>query len=325
MGVALWTLILWGCGTEQAGQNNQTPAEKPPVETGMFATAEAANFDRDSAFAFLKAQIRFGPRIPGTAAHKKCGDYLVATLKRFGAVVFEQIALRPGKNGVPVPIRNIIGAFNPDAVKRVMLSAHWDTRPVADADPDAPDRPFDGANDGASGVAVLLELARQMQMRPPPVGVDLFFWDAEDGGESGDDQSWCLGSQHWAEQPHRPGYKALFNVNFDMVGAKGATFPQEANSLQFAPDIVQHFWRTAHELGYGAFFPFVPHSPIVDDHYFIAKKAGIPAIDVIHLDVEKGGFFPHWHTRQDTPDKIDPATLEAVGKTALTLVYRIRA
>ncbi len=290
----------------------------------MFGTAPAADFHPDSAYAFLVAQTAFGPRIPGTAAHKKCGDYIVATLKRFGAEVREQIASRPGLGGKPVPIRNIIGTFNAEAAKRVMLSAHWDTRPRADADAENPNAAFDGANDGASGVAVLLEIARQLQLRPPQIGVDLFFWDAEDGGESGDDASWCLGSQHWAENPHVPGYKALFNVNFDMVGAQGATFPQEANSLQFAPEVVQTLWRTAHELGFGAFFPFVPHSPIVDDHYFIAKKAGIPAVDVIHLNVEKGGFFPHWHTRGDSPDKIDKTTLEVVGKTALTLVYRVQ-
>ncbi|MDW8334658.1 MAG: M28 family peptidase [Bacteroidia bacterium] len=308
--------------TDGSESRNEKPKTSGSAE--WFASAPAAEFDSDSAYAFLTVQTAFGPRIPGTTAHKKCGDFIAGALRRYGAKVYEQTTSRPRFGSKPTPIRNIVGEFNPQAPRRIMLSAHWDTRPVADSDPHNPNAPFDGANDGASGTAVLLEIARQLQKRAPNVGVDLFFWDAEDGGTSGDDESWCLGSQYWAENPHRPGYRALFNINLDMVGAKGASFPQEAHSMQFAPDLARTLWTTAHELGYGAFFPFVSYGPIVDDHYFIAKKAGIPAVNIIHLDVERGGFFPYWHTREDTPDKIDKAVLEAVGKTVLTVVYRVR-
>lgn len=323
-------LLMFCIGYFSSCDNKTQSNEINTTETNVPAasTVPIPEFNADSAYAYAVAQCKFGPRVPGSPAHKQCGNWLVSQLKSFGWEVIEQQATVPNNQGGQIGIRNIIASIKPDAGKRIMLSAHWDSRPIADADPDPKNanKAIDGANDGASGVAVLLELARVLSKNPPTVGVDICFWDAEDGGTSSVQESWCLGSQYWAQNPHKPGYKAIYGINLDMVGAKDATFPQEAYSVRGGGQLTMRIWQTAHELGYGANFPYQQKGQIIDDHYFINKIAGIPYVDIIHLsltpDESNSGFFPHWHTVEDKIDKLSPATLKAVGRTVLAVVVR---
>lgn len=313
-------LTAASCSKEPQQQAADSTAETPAAPPAI-SQEQLERFSPDSAYRWVEKQLAFGPRVPGTAAHRACGDWMAAFLKEQGAAVVEQTASVKDWRGQSVPVRNIIASFGPAGGRRIMLSAHWDTRPIADEDSARTDKPIPGANDGASGVAVLLELARAWKGSPPPVGVDLFFWDAEDGGTSGRDDSWCLGSQYWSKNRHDPNYNARFGINLDMVGGRDATFTQEVYSRQAAQGLLDEVWRKAHALGYGSYFLFQPIGSIIDDHYFVYKLTGIPYIDVIHVDAKRGGgFFPHWHTHGDGLEAIDRKTLEAVGRTMLAFV-----
>lgn len=295
-------------------------------------------FNSDSAYAFIQAQVDFGPRVPNTNAHVQCGDYLVKKLEEFGAEVIEQEFTATAFSGENLALRNIIGSINPAAKKRILLAAHWDTRPFADKDVVDQDKPIDGANDGASGVGVLLEIARAAQtIELGKVGIDIIFFDGEDYGEREDikmeipeyDASgrmmtyWCLGSQHWSKNLHKPKYRAYYGILLDMVGARGSTFYMEGASMQFAPKIVKKVWVAAHDLGHGSYFPKRTASGVTDDHIFVNRDAKIPMIDIIHYDpASKKGFFGDYHhTHQDNMSIIDRQTLQAVGETVLFVVY----
>jgi Zn-dependent M28 family amino/carboxypeptidase len=234
-------------------------------------------------------------------------------------------------NGTLLNAKNIISSFHPQKTKRILLAAHWDSRPYADHDPDQSNRwkPIAGANDGASGVGVLMEIARVMKNQKPNVGIDIIFFDAEDYGtpqsmQSSRQDTWALGSQYWAKNPHKYGYKAHYGILLDMVGAADAVFLQEKFSVRFAPDIVDKVWLTAAQLGYESYFPRREGGYINDDHYYINEFADIPMIDIIHLDPnsKNGTFFDHWHTLEDSIDKINPATLRIVGEVVLHVVYQ---
>ena len=250
-------------------------------------------------------------------------------LKRFGAQVYEQEATLTAYNGTQLKAKNIIGSYNPENSKRVLLFAHWDSRPYADHDKDPANhkKPIDGADDGASGVGVLLEMARQFSIKSPAIGIDIIFFDAEDYGtpefvKEYKENTWCLGAQFWAKNPHVKGYKADFGILLDMVGAKNASFFKEATSMRYAPQIVEEVWSTARDLGYGKFFINAEGAPIVDDHQYVILGRNIPCIDIIYTDPESdNGFGPHWHTQNDTMDNIDRETLKAVGQTVLQVVY----
>ena len=312
-----------------------TSGTETATETAMVA---APVFAADSAFRYVQQQVALGPRVSNTPAHVRGGDYIVATLKTAGVQVVEQPFTAKGWDGTLIRGRNIIGIINPTATKRLLFAAHWDSRPRADQDSlEANHRkPVPAANDGASGVAVLLELARAIQQAKtkPTVGVDLVFFDAEDWGDGqkavGDKEpgypdfdyiGFCLGSRHWAKNPHTPGYTAYYGVLLDMVGAKGATFLKEGYSMQFAPSVVQTLWNTASRLGYGQYFVDKPGGPITDDHIAPNVIAKIPMVDIIHLSTTTGSFFPDWHTAEDDMRNIDPATLKAVGQTLLQATY----
>lgn len=305
------------------------PEESAPASPRTVSTVSVPTFNADSAFAFVAAQVAFGPRVPGSAAHAACADYLEATLQRFTEHVYRQPFAARAWNQKVLNGYNIIGSFNPEARKRLLLCAHWDSRPYADHDPDPANHntPIDGANDGASGVGVLLEVARIIHEYGIDVGVDIIFFDLEDYGEpqgtfSGNRDTWALGSQHWARSPHIPGYQANFGILLDMVGAENATFSMEGYSMTYAPDIVRRVWRNAHQIGYGNFFLMQESNPIIDDHYYINTIARIPTINIIHQDpTTPHGFFPYWHTVEDTIDKIDPNTLTAVGQTVLHTLW----
>ncbi|WP_460951985.1 M28 family peptidase [Spirosoma daeguense] len=308
--------------------------------TEQKATATAPAFNADSAYAYIDRQVKFGPRVPNTPAHVQTGNYLAAKLKQFGCDVTEQSFVANTWDGKRLNARNIIGSINPSATKRIVLASHWDSRPFADHDPDKADqkKAVTAANDGASGVGVLLELARTIQQsnQKPTVGIDIIFFDAEDWGngdkatgdfEQGDVNKqfdyigFCLGSRHWAKNPHRPGYSAYYGILLDMVGAKGATFAKEGISMQFAPNVVNNVWQTASQLGYSQFFVDTPGSQITDDHVAPNTIAKIPMIDIIHTNVGTGGFFSAWHTAEDDMSNIDRGTLKAVGQTLLQVLY----
>ncbi|WP_221394864.1 M28 family peptidase [Dyadobacter sp. NIV53] len=287
-------------------------------------------FNADSAFLFVKKQVDFGPRVPNTTAHKLCGDYLVNMLKKYGLEVTEQDFIATTYDGKKLNARNIIGSFNPKAPKRILLTSHWDSRPFADQDSLEKTKPVPAANDGASGVGILLEIARTLASsdKKPDLGVDIIFFDAEDWGNSDKAtdkfSGYCLGSQHWAANKHIPNYTAYFGVLLDMAGAKGATFPKEGYSVQMAESVVKEIWDIAGRLGYGNYFIDQRGSAITDDHVPVNETAKIPMVDIIHTIPNNLSqtFFKEWHTTHDTMDNIDPKTLKAVGQTLVQVLFQ---
>jgi glutaminyl-peptide cyclotransferase len=314
-------LALEGCKTKTS--NDQAKEQEPKL-------VAAPDFNADSAYAFVKTQVDFGPRVPNTPPHKACGDYLVATLKKLGMQVTEQTFLATTYDGKKLNARNIIGSFNPAASKRILLTSHWDSRPFADQDSLHKTAPVPAANDGASGVGILLELARvlSVQDKKPDLGIDIIFFDAEDWGSSDEAQDkysgYCLGSQYWAANKHLPNYTAYFGVLLDMAGAKGAIFQKEGYSVQMAESIVQQVWGIAGQLGYSNYFIDQRGSAITDDHVPVNEVAKIPMIDIIHTQPNNLShtFFDAWHTTQDTMEHIDPKTLKAVGQTLIQVLYQ---
>ncbi|MBC8314742.1 MAG: M28 family peptidase [Bacteroidales bacterium] len=317
-------ILFWGC--------NQTPRDK--TSTKMSATDIAIKipqFNADSAFNFVKAQTDFGPRVNNTKAHQKCASYLIDKLKEYSPDVVTQTGIVTAYNGTPLQFQNIIASFGHDGNNRIILGAHWDSRPYADHDPDETKHniAIDGANDGASGVGVLLEIARQMKQTPPPIGVDIIFFDAEDYGPPQDLQDnqntgehWGLGSQYWAANPHKTDYFAKYGILLDMVGASGATFLMEGVSMEYAPSIVKKVWDIGNQIGYSSYFLYQRGGFVTDDHYYVIRDQGIPMIDVIHLNQDtESGMYEHWHTVEDNINKIDRNTLKAVGQTMLTVIY----
>jgi Zn-dependent M28 family amino/carboxypeptidase len=287
-------------------------------------------FDADSAYAYVAAQVAFGPRVPNTQAHKACAAYLASELERHGADVYVQEAVLTAYNGDRLQAKNIIGTFGPDNKKRILLFAHWDSRPYSDQDADEANhrKPIDGADDGGSGVGVLLEVARRIASNPAAgTGVDIIFFDAEDYGtpefvREYKANTWCLGSQFWAKNPHVPGYKADFGILLDMVGHKDATFYKEATSVSHAAPVVERVWSAARDLGYGKYFMNVRGGGVTDDHLYVISGRNIPCIDIIGLKTETpNGFGTHWHTQNDTMDNIDRNVLKAVGQTILEVIY----
>jgi len=292
---------------------------------------EVPTFNADSAYEFTKKQVDFGARVPNTKAHDACAVYLSSELKRFGAEVIEQKVNLIAFDGTNLKSVNIIGSINPKAEARILLFSHWDSRPWADHDPLLKNRkkPVMAANDGASGVGVLLEMARLMHKNQPTIGVDIFFCDSEDygqpenaGGESSED-SWCLGTQYWAKTPHVPGYTARFGILLDMVGGKQATFYREQASEYYAGGVVDKVWMQAKNLGFGQYFVDQKGGAITDDHIYVNKILGIPSIDIIQYDSNSNtGFATYWHTTNDTMDNVDKITLKAVGTTLMNVVYK---
>lgn len=302
---------------------------KSPVSADNSTRAEQhdkfPSFSGDSAYQYIARQCNFGPRVPGSSAHFRCGDYLENEMKKYGSVTIQEPTL-VAYNGNSYKAKNIICSINPDSARRVLLLAHWDSRPWADADPDSSkhNQPVMGANDGASGVGVLMELSRIFSINPPKIGVDILFVDMEDMGTDGDENSWALGTQYWVNNRHTPGYQPLFGILLDMVGAKNARFEHEVYSKYYAPQILSHVWNIAINSGYGKFFKNSPGGGITDDHVF-TNQAGIPTIDIIDTNNtdSQSGFFPQWHTTHDVIDNISSETLKAVGQTVANVIYAL--
>lgn len=283
---------------------------------------EVPEFNADTAYSYIQSQVDFGPRIPGSKAHQECAAWLESKLRGFGMDVLIQQGVATTYDKKRFNILNIIASHNPEAPERILLCAHWDTRPFADRDEGTNlNMPFDGANDGGSGVGVLLEIARQVSQSNPAIGIDFILFDLEDYGSSDVDDSWCLGSQYWARNLHRPGYYARFGILLDMVGATGATFPKEGTSRYFASGVVDRIWKTAGKLGHGDIFIDRHSNPTTDDHLYVNRDANIPCIVIVHYDAIEGDYFPHHHRVTDNMDNIDKKTLNAVGSTVLNVVF----
>ncbi len=312
---------------------NQKTVEAKSFETKDNIITErikAPDFIADSAYLYTQNQLDFGYRIPNTKAHGECAKYLANELYRFGADTILQRGKVTAYDGSTLNIINVIGSFAPEKERRILLFAHWDSRPYADNDPDKSNhrKPVTGADDGAASVAVLLEIARQIGMQPTNVGVDFIFFDAEDYGApyfyeevQKVEHDWALGSQYWAKHPHTLAYRAEYGILLDMVSGKGSVFPYEQVSMHFAPEVVGKIWNEAERLGYGSSFPKKQGGAIVDDHYYI-NLYGIPCVDIIAYHPNTGtGFPPYWHTLKDDMRNIDKDKMKAVGQTVMSVIY----
>lgn len=292
----------------------------------------APSVDASSLYTLVEKQVGFGPRVPGSQAHQECGDWIVEQMTAAGLEIVEQEFPAATHTGKPFTGRNIIASLNPSASKRVLLAAHWDTRAMADKDDERKMDPIPGANDGGSGVAVLMEIASQIaeDSVKPNIGIDFVFFDAEDGGAPADFTGnplndyggYCLGSEYWSKNPHKSGYTAFYGILLDMVGAKGAQFTHEDASMTVAPSIVKKVWDTANSLGYGTWFLNRKGGSVTDDHWPVIQNLKIPMIDIIDM---QGGdqtlFFDAHHTHDDDMSKIDPLTLKAVAQTVIQVLY----
>ena len=303
--------------------------------------SQHSTFSADSAYTYIAQQVAFGARVPGSLAHEQCGDWLVRQLARHGAQVKNQYGVMTNYAGKSQDIRNIVAFFEGDTQTAILLCAHWDCRPWSDEEELYENRfsPVLGANDGASGVGVILEIIRQLALLKAQgefvPSVQVVFFDCEDMGTpahyTGAQRSdtWCLGSQLWAKE-----YKETivngklsicrcqYGVLLDMVGDPSATFPREYFSMKYAANYVEQVWRTASRLGYGRYFvQQSTYYPITDDHQYVNMIAGIPCLDIIDYKPNtETGFAPWWHTQQDDMRNINHQTLQAVGETVLTVI-----
>ena len=290
---------------------------------------QSPDFNADSAYLYIAEQCAFGPRVMNSEAHDACAAYIAAKFESFGAQVVNQDAEGTLYDGTKVQMRNIVASYNLDNPVRLIICSHWDSRPWADHDANADNHrtPIDGANDGASGVAVMMEIARQIQQKAPEIGVDLICFDAEDCGtpewdDHGEDNSWtwCIGSQYWAGKHHIDGYTARYGILLDMVGGSNCVFEKEAYSMAYAPSVVDKVWSKAIRLGYGDLFKNVQGGGVTDDHVQV-NMSGIPCIDIIARDANDNTFCKTWHTKNDNVGNINKQTLKAVGQTVMEVIY----
>jgi len=308
------------------GNKNKVDKKSTPVKS--IQKLPTPSFNPDSAYAYIKHQVEFGPRVPNSISHENCYNYLVRNLERFGATVVTQNDIVERYDGFKMQMKNIIGSFNENSYKRILLCAHWDSRFIADNDVKDTEKPILGANDGGSGVGVLLEIARQISLNPLNFGVDIIFFDVEDQGQPNSEinqrvDTWCLGSQYWAMSPHVENYFADYGILLDMVGGENATFTKEGISVQFGARIVERIWSTADGLGFANFFVSKKTPPIIDDHLYINNLIHIPTINIVEYDQNTHNRFnAHHHKHSDNMDIIDQSTLKAVGQTVLEVLYK---
>ena len=306
-------LLLVSCGEDHSRLNFEEQGREVPA------------FNADSAYQFIEQQVAFGPRNPGSKGHQQTEDYLLAKLKEYAGSrsVYPQQFTSVGYEGDTLELTNIIAAFNTQSSDRILLCAHWDTRPRAEKAASDTSKPILGADDGGSGVGVLLELARIFRENPPPIGVDIVLFDGEDYGREGDLENYFLGSRYWANNPPVKGYSPRFGILLDMVGGQNAKFPKEGYSMEYAPALVNEIWAIAEEKGYGNYFIDKKGNRISDDHIVVNRILGIPTINVIRHSVTSDGaqFAPYWHTHQDDMSVISKQTLESVGDVMTELIY----
>lgn len=299
-----------------------TPGGKPASVPGTQHTMTIPEFNGERAFGFLRAQTAFGPRNPNSKGHRECLLYLVDRLRALADDVRVQEFVSTGYAGERLPLTNVIASFNPSSPARVLLCAHWDTRPRAEHDENASRRneAILGANDGASGVAVLLELAGILKASPPTIGIDIVLFDGEDYGMESDHDRYLLGSRYFAANKAAD-YLPRFGILLDMVGDKFLDLPREQFSVRYAPDIVDLVWKTAAALGIRQ-FEDESGEEVLDDHIPL-NEAGIKTIDIIDFN------YPdqtnrYWHSHKDVPDNCSAESLEAVGTVLTHVVYSQR-
>lgn len=305
-------------------KNQKTASQSDTLDT---IAVTKVIFNADSAFKSIVEQCNLGARVPNSQAHAKCADYIVKRFKSIGlAVTTQQMQLRRW-DGQILHSQNIIASFRPDLSDRIVIATHWESRPWADADPDTSKHqtPVMAANDGASGVAVMIEIARNLNQLNPSVGIDFICFDAEDGGAPYwasdkvpvDGSDWCLGSQYWAKNPHVEGYQARYGILLDMVGGQDARFCYEGISLRYARDLVVRVWDAAQRANAGDLFLQQNGGYAQDDHVYMNEVAGIPTIDIIPFLEGENTFGSTWHTTADVPANISKKTLKGVGQTLL--------
>lgn len=315
----LFVLLFIHTGCKEDTSSDGTTNLKEPVSLNV------PRFNRDSAYTYIEQQVSFGPRVPGSDAHRANKEWMVKKLRSFGAKVTEQDFKATAYTGEILSGTNIFAQINPQSTQRILLGAHWDSRPIADS-PLSQERKEEailGADDGASGVGVLLEMARLLGSDSSlNLGVDIVLFDLEDYGQS-QGGGWALGSQYWsANLPYRNN-KPEYGILLDMVGAKGARFAKEQYSLQYAPNVVNKIWELAGYMGYSNYFVNQRGGQITDDHFYVNTIAKIPMIDIINQKTNTPtGFGAHWHTHDDDMSVIDKATIRAVGKLLLEVIYR---
>jgi len=318
IGFLIFLITIISCNSKQ----EKTTVKQPKIKI------EVPNFNSDSAYFFVERQVSFGPRVISSKAWDQCSKYLTNKLESYGAKVIVQQAPITTYDQKKHTLRNIIGSYSPEKNNRIALFAHWDSRHVADYDTINTSKPILGANDGGSGVGVLLEIARNINLKNPKIGVDIIFFDAEDYGQPENSKfptmndSWCLGSQYWSKNPHKQNYFAKYGILLDMVGGKDAEFWQEGISSYYASNIIKKVWDVAHNIGYSNFFIYKKSPQIMDDHYYVNTITGIPTIDIIEYDpFSKTNFNKHWHTHADNMNNVDRETLKAVGQTVMRVIY----
>lgn len=318
--------LATACSGSTTGSANNSQRAEGPIQSAQ----KVPTFCADSAYHYVAQQCMFGPRVPGSDSQQKCATWLADELRRHGAKVTLQQTEATAYDGKKLPVINIIGSYNDNAPMRVLLISHWDSRHVADHDPDPSRRkePVMGANDGASGVGVLLELARLASKQLPQVGIDIFLTDVEDYGApddwkgTHDEKWWAMGTQLWCKEASAQGYRAQYGILLDMVGSPNATFYREFYSERYANEYVNEIWQTAASLGYGSLFVNQRGGGVTDDHVFVNRLLGVPCVDIIDTRMDSDGTFcPEWHTTHDTMDAISKETLDKVGKVLVKLLF----
>jgi hypothetical protein len=322
----LCMLFLVACNNEPKEQ----PVAEKKTETTVQPQTTAPDFSQDSAYVYVKTQADMGPRTPGSVAHEEAVKYFERKFKSYGADVQIQKATVTTFDQKKWSCKNVIASFDPENPSRILLCAHWDSRPFCDRDSVKSNmkKACPGVNDGASGAGVLIEIARQLAKQKTKVGIDIILWDMEDYGAGqtdmapeGIEDDWGLGSQYWSKNPHKPGYIAKFGILLDMVGGEKTVFPIELNSAYYAGEIQKRIWATAERLGYGNYFVENTVGEVTDDHLYINKWANIPCVDIIGYTSDRRNFFPQHHTGRDDLSHIDKSTLKAVGQTVLEVIY----
>ncbi len=319
--------VLALLGLNACDGDQPSPIDKP-IEPKEEVKVNVPEFDMDSAYSYVQQQVDFGPRVPETKEHAACADWLKKSFESFGWESQLQEADITGYNDQPLHIKNVIASFNPKQTKRVLLCAHWDTRRMADQDTSRMNEPILGADDGGSGVGVLMEIARVIGANNINIGIDIVLFDAEDQGESNSprpsEQTWCLGAQYWSKNLHKMAAKPQFGILLDMVGFSHAHFSKEGVSADRAPAVQQAIWKQAQALGYSSLFVEQQTGDLIDDHVFVNDIAHIPTIDIINMSTNpttRGRFGYYWHTHHDNMKIISKHTLNAVGKTLLQSLY----
>lgn len=323
----LFVLVLViGLGCTSCEPDSPKPPTKPPVKN-----VKTPAFDRQKAYDYVEKQVNFGPRVPETPPHDSCAAWIKQTFEAAGWTTQYQIATVAGFDNQPMSIKNIIASLNPERKNRVLLCAHWDTRRIADQDTSRKDQPILGADDGGSGVGILLALAEAVQQQPIDLGIDIVLFDAEDQGESSTPttpfrrETWCIGSQYWSKNMHSMTQKPYMGILLDMAGSRGARFPKEGVSMRHAAGVVNQVWGEAVQLGYSDLFVNDKFGELVDDHVFVNDIANIPTIDIINLPTNPGlnsTFGHYWHTHNDNMSVIDKHTLGAVGNVLVQVLYK---